>query len=93
MTKLTDFTPRDEANALTALAFRNGYLEELHAGTHHAALDDPSVSRITDDEMKKLMIEASETLERLLYMRENDTEEYLKTLKLGSRYTRNWVRD
>ena len=26
------FTLRDEANALTAHAFRNGFLEDLHAG-------------------------------------------------------------
>jgi hypothetical protein len=26
------FTLRDEANALTAFAFRNGFLEDLHAG-------------------------------------------------------------
>ena len=44
------FTIRDEANALAAWAFRNGPLEDLHAGKHSALLDDPELSRITDEE-------------------------------------------
>jgi hypothetical protein len=30
-----EFTVRDEANALTAYVFRNGFLEDLHAGNRH----------------------------------------------------------
>lgn len=84
------WTIRDEANALTVLAFRNGYIEELHAGRHHEALDDPEVSRITDEEMKRLMIQASEQLARLLHLRETDPEKYQKEIELGARYSRNW---
>lgn len=52
------FTSRDEANALVAWAFRNGPPEDLHAGWHSELLADASLSRITDDEMKELMLYA-----------------------------------
>jgi hypothetical protein len=42
------FTVRDEANALTAFAFRNGPLEDLHVGQSSPLLDNPSLSRITN---------------------------------------------
>jgi hypothetical protein len=41
-------TIREEANALTCCAFRNGYIEELHAGKHSELLEKPGFSRITD---------------------------------------------
>ena len=62
---------REEANALTCCAFRNGFLEELHAGKHSELLETPGLSRITDDEMKTLMIGASAKLAELLAMKEN----------------------
>ena len=52
-------TPEDEANALTACAFRNGFLEDLHAGKSSELLTQPGLSRISDEEMRKLMIQAS----------------------------------
>jgi hypothetical protein len=70
------FTVPDEANALTAFAFRNGSLENLHAGKASALTSDPSLSRITDTEMKQLMIEASEKLAKMLNLREEDPEKY-----------------
>lgn len=70
------FTVRDEANALTAYAFRNGPLENLHAGERSPLLDEPGLSRVTDTEMKELMINASETLARALALRESDPEKY-----------------
>ena len=69
-------TVREEANALTCIAFRNGYIEELHAGKHSTILDEPGYSRITDAEMKKLMIGASAKVAELLEMKENDPAEY-----------------
>ena len=50
------FSIRDEADALTAHAFRNGVLEALHTGKYSPLLDDPSLSRITNEEIKRLMI-------------------------------------
>jgi len=84
---------RDEANAMTAMAFRNGFLEELHAGKHSPVLDDPSISRIRDVEMKKLMVEASAKIEELLELRESEPERYRSLLlQYGRAYCRSWTR-
>lgn len=74
------WTIREEANALTCCAFRNGYLEDLHAGKYSELLEQPRLSRITDTEMKKLMIGASSKLAELLEMKEKDPEHYQKLL-------------
>src|SRR2546421_11751347 len=47
-----EFTLRDEANALTAFAFRNGFLEDLHAGKPSPILSQPGYSRISDEEIR-----------------------------------------
>jgi len=87
------FSLRDEANALTAYAFRNGSLETLHSGKHSPLIEDPALSRITNEEMKKLMIEASERLESLLRLRETNPGEYQRTTHdTAIRYCRKWKR-
>jgi hypothetical protein len=57
MTENSD--PRElarEAKAIVALAFRNGPIEDVHAGQPCAACTGkPGVSRISDDEMKLIM--------------------------------------
>ena len=75
------FSHRDEANALVAFAFRNGPIEDLHAGRQSDLLADPELSRITDDEMKAIMINASETLAKLLSLGDNDPAAYRQRLK------------
>ena len=87
------FTIRDEANALVAWAFRNGPLEDLHAGQHSPLLDDPSFSRITDEEMKALMLSACRQMAALLELKESDPDEYQRQIKSYNwRYCRNWER-
>jgi len=87
------FTLRDEANALTAFAFRNGYLEDLHAGKSSPTLDDPGYSRISDAEMKRLMIEASEKLEQMLRMKQEMPAGYEDFIRhYQRRYCRAWKR-
>ena len=87
------FTVRDEANALVAWAFRNGPLEDLHAGEHSELLEDPSFSRITDDEMKTLMISACRQLAKLLELKATDPAEYDRQIKSYNwRYCRRWER-
>lgn len=87
------FTVRDEANALTAYAFRNGPLEDLHAGKSSPLTDDPSLSRITDAEMKKLMINASEHLAKMLALRDSEPEAYWRFVQTyGAMYCRSWNR-
>jgi len=84
---------RDEANALTAFAFRNGFLEDLHSGIDSELLDQPSLSRITDLEMKQLMIEASRKLAALIAMRERDPEAYRRLVQgYNILYCRAWER-
>jgi hypothetical protein len=87
------WTTRDEANALTAIAFRNGFLEDLHAGKHSDLLADDSLSRITDEEMRKLMIEASAQLAHLLRLKEEDPVAYERTIRwFRDAYCANWER-
>jgi hypothetical protein len=82
---------REEANALTCCAFRNGFFEDLHAGKHSELLETPGLSRITDDEMKKLMLGASAKLAELLEMRENQPDEYWRQLQYFNRhYCGHW---
>jgi len=84
-------TIREEANALTCCAFRNGYIEELHAGKHSTLLETPGLSRITDGEMKKLMIGASAKLAELLSMKETNPGEYWRQMKFfNENYCGKW---
>lgn len=88
-----EFTIRDEANALVACAFRNGPLENLHSGKHSELLENSDLSRITNDEMKQLMINACETLANLLTLKEENPEEYRRKMKdYGEMYCWNWER-
>jgi len=76
------WTLRDEANAMCAYAFRNGFIEDIHAS-----------GRITDPEMKKLMIEASAGLARLLERKRNNPMEYEQFIRdYHRRYCRQWER-
>ena len=87
------FTIRDEANALVAWAFRNGPLEDLHAGRHSELLSDPSLSRVTDDEMKTLMLSACRRLAELLELKVTDSEAYKRQIKsYNFRFCRSWDR-
>jgi hypothetical protein len=72
----TALTLREEANALTCCAFRNGPIEDLHAGKYSALLEQPGLSRITDAEMKTIMIAASAKLAELLAMKESNPDKY-----------------
>jgi hypothetical protein len=85
------FTYREEANVLTLLAFRNGPIEDLHAGTK-APPQDPEVSRITDEEMKTLMITASRKMAELLEKRDLKPNEYAKLLADRWPQVRHWER-
>lgn len=87
------FTIRDEANAIVALAFRNGPIEKLHAGKNSELLKDETLSRITNEEMKEIMINASEHVARLLKLKETDPEEYYAQIfDFNRKYCRGWER-
>jgi hypothetical protein len=81
----------NEAKALVALAFRNGPIEDLHAGrTCPACNGNTEISHISDEEMKRLMKSAVTALYRLLWQREYDPAHYSENLALGRRYTLHW---
>lgn len=87
------FTDRDEANALVAMAVRNGPIETLHAGKHSALLEDDTLSRITDDEMKVLMVHATRMLAGLLHLRDTQPELYRRwTATYAMMYCHAWER-
>lgn len=87
------FTLRDEANAIVAYAFRNGPLERLHEGAPSELLEDPNLSRITNAEMKELMLNACEHMEKLLRLKQEDPAAYYqKILKFNLQFCRQWER-
>lgn len=80
-----------EAKALVALAFRNGPIEDLHAGRLCPVCSSlPDISHISDHEMKKPMKSAVNGLYRLLWLRVHDPQSYEEHLALGRRYTLRW---
>jgi hypothetical protein len=83
-------TIRDEANAITVWAFRNGFIEQLHAGKHSALLETPGLSRITDAEMKRLNIEISTKIAEILTMRDTNPAEYAKKIAFFLQYCKKW---
>ena len=81
-----------EAKALVVLAFRNGPIEDLHAGKPCAVCSGKSeVSHISDDEMKGLMKAAVDNLYRLLWQRDYDPVAYNESLAFGRRQTLHWA--
>jgi hypothetical protein len=63
MTMKLDPDLATEAKALVALAFRNGPIEDLHAGVPCAVCSGrPEVCHITDEEMKTIMKSAVDSL-------------------------------
>jgi hypothetical protein len=80
-----------EAKAIVALAFRNGLIENFHAGKVCPTCDgDPQYSRITPDEMRSIMKNAVDHMYTYLLLKENDKAAYNALLSLGEKYTRAW---
>ena len=87
------FTLRDEANAIVARAFRNGPIENLHAGEWSELLSNKELSRITDEEMKAIMINACGHVAKLLELKEAAPDEYYKKMmSYNCLYCRSWER-
>ena len=77
-----EFTLRDEANAICAYAFRNGPIEDIHAD-----------GRISDEEMKRLMINACESMAKLLAMKHATPDEYDAFIRdYGRKFCGRWQR-
>ncbi|MBN9617185.1 MAG: hypothetical protein BGO25_03030 [Acidobacteriales bacterium 59-55] len=80
-----------EAKAIVARAFRNGPIEDLHAGKVCPVCSaDPNYSRISDAEMKALMKAAVNQIYKLLWLRDHDIDGYAEAVGHGHRYSRHW---
>jgi hypothetical protein len=77
-----------EAKALVALAFRNGPIEEVHAGRPcPTCTGNAGFSRITDEEMKVITKNAVDQLYALLVLKLDKPAEYERKIQFGERYT------
>jgi hypothetical protein len=97
MTKKPEITPEHlsavarEAKAIVALAFRNGPIEDVHAGKVYPTCDgNPEYSHITQDEMRSIMKAAVDRIYTFLLLKENDEAAYEVLLSFGEKYTRAW---
>ena len=80
-----------EADSLVALAFRNGPIEDVHAGKEcPICAGNSEYSHITQAEMKNIMKQAVDTVYKLLWLEQNDPEKYEAALEFGNRHTRFW---
>jgi len=60
----------EQAKSIVLLAFRNGPIENIHAGEDIKI--PKAASRITQDEMKELMVLAVNRVYRLLWLKEHE---------------------
>jgi hypothetical protein len=80
-----------EAKAIVALAFRNGPIEDVHAGKLcPTCAGKPEYSHITQQEMKQIMKNAVDHVYRLLSLKENDPGKYEVMIDFGAKYTVAW---
>ena len=80
-----------EAKAIVALAFRNGPIENLHAGKRCSTCDGKSgYSRITDAEMKTIMKNAVDHVYKFSLMKRADPLRYEKLIEYGNEVAHRW---
>ena len=80
-----------EAKAIVALAFRNGPIENLHAGKVCPTCDgNPEYSRITQEQMRSIMKSAVDRVYTYFLLKENDKPAYDALLTFGEKYTKAW---
>jgi hypothetical protein len=80
-----------EAKAIVALAFRNGPIEDIHAGKLcPTCAGKPEYSHISQPEVKRIMKNAVDHVYRLLSLRENDPGKYETMVDFGAKYTGAW---
>lgn len=80
-----------ESQAVVALAFRNGPIEDVHAGRDCPTCSEKAeYSRITDAEMKLIMKKAVDTVYALLWIRTHCPSVYQHVIRVGNHYTHGW---
>jgi hypothetical protein len=79
------------AKSIVAHAFRNGPIEDIHAG-----IDCPTCagkekySHITEAEMKSITKNAVDKVFTLLWLRDNEPEKYRVVVECGALFTGRW---
>ena len=90
-TSTIDSKRSEEAKAFVTLAFRNGPIEDVHAGKLCPTCGgNGRYTHITQDEMRKIMKNAVNQVYQLLWQRDNGPDAYNKSIEHGSRYTTAW---
>ena len=80
-----------EAKAIVALAFRNGPIEDLHAGKPCPTCHGKSgYSRISDPEMKAIMKNAVNRVYALMRLKASDPDRYGREIAYGERCAASW---
>ena len=80
-----------EAKAIVALAFRNGPIEDVHAGKPCSGCSGkPGVSRISDDEMSLIMKNAVNKVYALLRLKSDNPDAYTCEIAYGARCAAGW---
>ncbi|MCU1336675.1 MAG: hypothetical protein JWO19_2256 [Bryobacterales bacterium] len=80
-----------EAKAIVALAFRNGPIEDIHAGKECPSCSgNAEYSHVTDAEMTFIMKNAVNRVYSLLKLKASNTAEYERQIAFGARYTEKW---
>jgi len=80
-----------EAKAIVALAFRNGPIEDVHAGKPcPTCRSRQGYSRLTDADVKLIMQNAVDHVYKLLWLRESKPQEYEAEITFAESYTTSW---
>ena len=80
-----------EAKSLVALAFRNGPIEDVHAGKEcPVCAGKLEYSHITDAEMKEINKRAVDKLYALLWIKRYSPKVYAHVINAGSQYVIGW---
>ena len=80
-----------EAKSIVAQCFRNGPIEDLHAGIKCPTCSgDEKYSHITQREMKRIMKDAVDKVYTLLWLKERDPDKYQALIEFGAHYTSQW---
>jgi hypothetical protein len=80
-----------EAKAIVALAFRNGPIENLHAGQQCSVCRGKvGYSKITDAEMKAIMKNAVDHVYEFGLLKKSDPDRYKQLLDYGNEVAYGW---
>ena len=81
----------EEAKSIVVLAFRNGPIEDVHAGKECPTCSGNSeYSHITQEEMKRIMKRAVDKVYALLWIRDHHPEVFRHVVNAGNAFTAGW---